>query len=110
MPACHCLLCCWQKCNIRNNGQKGGGQEIRERDCGLTPEVITLDRLGLMLAHHDRCHSKLLTADYLLHGTYYTGLDVAHSDARFKLPKYTNRMIAKNVTIVKKKKMENDSN
>ena len=57
---------CWQKCNIRNNGQKGGGQEIRERDCGLTPEVITLDRLGLMLAHHDRCHSKLLTADYLL--------------------------------------------
>ena len=54
---------CWQKCNIRNNGQKGGGQEIRERDCGLTPEVITLDRLGLMLAHHDRCHSKLLTAD-----------------------------------------------
>ena len=47
---------------FENNGQKGGGQEIRERDCGLlTPEVITLDRLGLMLAHHDRCHSKRST-------------------------------------------------
>ena len=86
------MLCYWQKCNIRNNGQKGGGQEIRERDCGLTPEVITLDRLGLMLAHHDRCHSKLLTADYLLlllikHGMCYLlhiiqhcRNDVAHSD------------------------------
>ena len=57
---------CWQKCNIRNNGQKGGGQEIRERDCGLTPEVITLDRLGLMLAHHDRCHSKTAFLTWLL--------------------------------------------
>ena len=66
MPACHCLLCYWQKCNIRNNGQKGGGQEIRERDCGLTPEVITLDRLGLMLAHHDRCHSKTAFLTWLL--------------------------------------------